>query len=350
MIDWFEPYSIDWKVFRVNEDTWDDDSLLEGVTDITIDKDCTDSVPLIETSTMTVNLDVDDEFEDGWYRLVGYVYQNGTYERVPIATMQYQITSDEVDYAVAKADVKGQSVLVPAQDTSMRNGAYVPKGADGAYWVWEQLDRCLSCPVFVVGNGFTLDNYVVYDSGDSVLSACWNVLDAGKWCLQIDGDGVVYILERPKEPSIEIGVDGLRLLMPTIRRSRGKAGVPNRYIARDGKYEEVAENNDPSSPSSYVNVGRWIDTGIDENPSYVDGESLWTYARRMLEELSTVTRTYDYKREYYPDLYPFDIIRAYAVEEGFSGDLRISKQKLEIRDGGVSVSETAIETIKLWRA
>ena len=350
MIDWLEPYSIDWKFFSVNEDTWDDEELIDGVTDVTIDRDCTDSVPLIETSTLTINLEIDSEFVEGWYRLVGYVFQNGVYERVPIATMLYEITSDEVDYGVAKATVKGQSVLLPAQETSMRNGAYVPKGADGAYWVWEQLDRCLTAPVFIVGDGFTLDNYVVYDSGESVLSACWNVLDTGKWCLQIDGDGTVYILEKPKEPDLEIGVTGLALLKPSIKRSRGRFGVPNRYIARDGKYEEIAENNDPSSPSSYQNVGRWIDAGVDENPSYVNGESLWTYARRMLEELSTVSMTYDYNREFYPEVYPFDIIRAYAVNEGFVGDLRISKQKLEIKDGGISVSETALETIKLWRA
>ena len=348
MINWTEPYTVDWRFVSVNPETWDDDGDIEGVREASIDRDCTDAVPLLETASLTIDYDVGEEFSDGWYRIVADVYQNGAYERVPITTQMYQISSDEIDYGVATGTVSGQSVLLPALDIVMRNGAYVPKGADGAYWVWEQLDRCIQAPVFVVGDGFTLDSYVIYDSGDTVLSACWNVLDRGKWCLQIDGDGVVYIMEKPKDPDLEIGVDGLKLIKPSIKRSRGKAGVCNRYIARDGDYEEIAENNDISSPTSFVNVGRWIEF-YDSNPSYINGESLWTYARRMLEEVSTLTRTYDYTREFIPELYPFSLIRAYSAENGFVGDFRISKQKLKI-GAGLEVSETGVETEKLWRA
>lgn len=346
MINWTEPYTVNWSVVSVNPDTWADADPITGVVEVTVDRDCTDSVPLLETSTLS--LYSDREFQDGWYRVLAYVLQGGTYERYPISTQQYQITDDTVDYGTTAGNVKGQSALLPAQEIKMRNGSYVPKGADGAYWVWDQLDRCLSSPVVVVGSGFRLDNYIVYDSGDTVLSACWNVLDRGKWCMQVDGDGIVRIMERPKEPVLEIGVRNLSLVKPGIKRSRGKAGVPNRFIARDGKYEEIAENNDISSPSSYQNVGRWIEE-FDANPSYVDGESLWTYARRRLEELSTMTRTYDYNREFVPGVLPFSLIRAYSAENGFVGDLRVSRQKLKL-GAGIEVSETGIETVKLWRA
>lgn len=348
MIDWTEPYSVDWAVVSVNPDTWDDAETLDGVVSVSVDRDCTDSVPLMETSSMTFNQNLSSEFQDGWYRILARVFQNGSYERYPIATQQFQITNDTVDYGIASGTVKGQSVLLQAQEIKMRNGAYVPKGADGAYWVWDQLDRCLKSPVFIIGDGFRLDNYIVYDSGDTVLSACWNVLDRGKWCLQVDGNGAVYVMAKPKEPDLEISVENLKLMKPGIKRSRGKAAVPNRFIARDGKYEEIAENDDLSSPSSYRNVGRWIEE-FDSNPSYVDGESLWTYARRRLEELSSVTRTYDYNREFVPGVYPFSLIRAYSAENGFVGDLRVSKQKLKL-DKGIDVSETGVETVKLWRA
>lgn len=348
MINWAEPYTVNWAVASVNPDTWDENEVLNGVKEISIDRDCTDSVPLLETSSLTLNSDVNEEFEDGWYRAIAYVYQNGSYERIPITTQMYQITDDTVDYHIASGSVKGQSVLVEAQEIQMRNGAYVPKGADGAYWVWDQLNRCLTSPVFIVGEGFTLDNYVVYDSGDTVLSACWNVLDRGRWCLQIDGEGIVYIMEKPKEPDLEVGVENLKLLKPGLKRSRGRAGVPNRYIGKDGKFEEIVENHDPSSPASFENVGRWIEF-FDNNPSYIDGESLWTYVRRRLEEESTVVRTYDYDREFLPDIYPFSLIRGFSVEHGFVGDLRVSKQKLKL-GAGIEISETGVESIKLWRA
>ena len=348
MIDWYDPYLVRWSVVSVNEDTWDDDTELEGAKAIGIDRDCTDSVPLIETSSLSLDRGIGNEFEDGWYRTIAYVFQNGTYERVPITTQQYSITDDEIDYGAMSVTARGRSVLLPAQETKMRNGAYVPKGSDGAYWVWDQLNRCLKAKVFVVGGGFTLDSYVVYDSGDTVLSACWNVLDRGKWCLQIDGDGNVYIMERPKEPSWEVDVDGLKLMKPGLKRSAGVYEIPNRYIAKDGEFEEIAENDDPSSPSSHAVVGRWIES-YDSNPRYVNGESLWTYARRRLEEESVVNRTYDYTREFLPGVYPFSLIRARSSENGFAGDLRVSKQKLTL-GAGIEVSETGVEAIKLWRA
>ena len=348
MIDWTDTYTVDWRIVSVNVDTWDDDGVFSGVKTVTVDRDCTDSVPLIETSSFTCDYGINDGFEDGWYRIVAQVFQNGSYERIPISTQYYQMINDTVDYGVADGSLSGQSVLLPAQETVMRNGAYVPKGADGAYWVWEQLDRCLRSPVFIVGDGFTLDNYVIYDAGDTVLSACWNVLDRGKWCIQIDGDGNTYVMEKPKEPDLEIGVDNLKLVKPGIKRSRGKPGVPNCFIAKDGDYEEIAENDEPWSESSYQNVGRWIEA-YDNNPSYINGESLWTYARRRLEELSSVTRTYDYNREFVPGIYPFSLIRAYSAENGLVGDLRVSKQKLTL-GAGIEVSETGVETIKLWRA
>ncbi len=350
MIDFASNYTVDWQVNAVNPDTWDDAEPLEHVLSVTVDRDCTDAVPLYETASMTVYTDIGEEFEDGWYRVTALIRQDAQYERFPIATLLFQAESDEVDYGVVKVEAKGRSVLTPANELSMDVGNYVPKGANGAEWVVDRLSEQLISPVYLVGDGFTLDRYVIYDGGESVLSACWNVLDTGRWCLQIDGSGVVYVMARPDEPDFEMTVENLRYLSPGIRRSgTSRVGLPNRYLAEDFGKLEIAENDDPSSPISYTNVGRWIDTGIDSNPEYIDGESLWAYARRKLEEASTQIKTYDYTREYLPGVLPFSLIRGSAVEAGFVGDLRVTKQKLTL-DKGISVSETANEEIKLWRA
>jgi len=349
MIDWQSNYTVDWKIVKINEDTWDDEEDLPGVLTVTISRDCTDSVPLLETSSMEVYTEIMDEFEDGWYRVIANVYQDGSYERHALSTQMYQLNNDEVDYGVVKNTLNGQSVLLPALETSIREGSYLPKGANGANWVYVNLISCLKCPVHLVGDGFTLERYVVFDSGDSILSACWSILDAGRWCMQIDGDGHVYIMEKPTTPDLEIEIGDEGLLLPSVKRSAVKIGVPNRYIARDGEFEEIAENDDPSSPVSYTNLGRWVDAGVDTYPDYLNGESLWAYARRRLEEESTVFRTYDYVREYYPGVYPFSLVRASSMENGFEGDLRVTSQKLEL-DRAIVVSETSNEEIKLWTA
>lgn len=350
MIDFGLPYTVDWKVFSVNEDTWDDSEELADVLSVTVDRDCTDAVPLLETANMVVYTSLDDPFDDGWYRVVANVTQNGRCERFPITTQLFQASSDEIDYGVAKNNVSGVSVLASARDVSVQTGSYVPKGANGADWVVDQLQQCIQAPVYLIGDGFTLDQYVVYDAGDTVLSTCWSVLDIGRWCLQIAGDGSVYVMARPNEPDIELGISTLRYLSPNMKRSgRSLINMPNRYRASDYDKTESVENHDESSPVSYENVGRWIDAPLDTNPEYINGESLWSYVRRRLEEESTLIRTYDYNREYWPGALPFSIIRASDYESGFVGDLRITKQKLTL-DGGIQVSETANEEIKLWRA
>lgn len=348
-IDWTSSYEVDWKIYKVNPDTWDEAEMLENAMSVSVNKDCTDDVPLLETSSITVDLGVNEDFSDGWYRTVAFVSQNGTYEMYPIATQWYEITDDVVDYGVARATVRGQSVLLPATEHYMRNGDFLPKGANAAEWAYLQLIGCLKCPVYLEGDGFILNQFVVYDEGDSVLSAVWHALDAGKWCLQIDGRGVVRIMKRPELPTLSIDVTNRRLLQPGVQRSRGKADVPNRYVAKDGDFEESVVNDDPGSPSSTVNVGRVITADLDTNPMYIDNESLWTYVRRRLEELSTKSRTYSYKREYHPDIRPLDIINVFSEEDGLRGYLRVSTQQLTL-DNGISVSETGVEEEKLWRA
>ena len=62
MIDWQSNYTVDWKIVKINEDTWDDQEDLPGVLTVTISRDCTDSVPLLETSSLEVYTEIMDEF------------------------------------------------------------------------------------------------------------------------------------------------------------------------------------------------------------------------------------------------------------------------------------------------
>lgn len=349
MIDWASPYEVSYKVYSVDESTWDENDELPWINSISINRDCTDAVPLLETMTMTVGSPVDFDFSDGWYRVIAYVTQNDQYEMLPITTQWCSLESDEIDYGIKNINVSGQSVLLPASERYMKNGDYIAKGINGAEWALRQLQKCVKAPVYLVGDGFVLDRYFVYDQGESVLSAVWHILDQAKWCLQIDSWGIVRIKKTPTLPTFRLGIENENFLYPTVKRSRGKKDVPNQYTAKDGESEETITNDDPASPSSTVNVGRVIPADLDTAPSYLDGESLWTYVRRKLEELSTMVRTYSYTREFYPDIYPMDIINVYSVDKGLVGDLRVSSQQINL-DNGLRVSETAAEEEKLWRA
>jgi hypothetical protein len=77
----------------------------------------------------------------------------------------------------------------------------------------------------------------------------------------------------------------------------------------------------------------------------VNGESLKTYAERKLEELSTVTKTYSYTREWWPDVFPYSMVRGSIPSYGFIQDMRVLSQSFQFGKG-LSVSETAGILIK----
>lgn len=349
MIDFSMHYSVDWHVYRVNTDTWDETEELPNVVNASVDRDCTDDVPLLETSSLNFDIAAASEFRDGWYRIIADVTQGASCMRIPISTNYYHLTNETFDYGIKSISAEGQSSLYPASELRMQDGAFVPKDSNGADWVVRHLRSCISAPVRKVDEkGFVLKRHVVYDSNDTVLSAVWSVLDAGKWCMQIDGNGIVNVMPKPKTPMLVISDSNTRLLEPEVKRAYTRKGIPNRYIVRDGNEEVVVVNDDPNSITSTVNVGHYVDAQIDTNPYLLAGESIYTYARRKLEELSTIAITYDYTREYYPGVYPMSLLEFTLPNNGLNGELRVARQKLTL-DQGIEVSETATEERKYWR-
>lgn len=348
MVDFSLPYSVKWNIYKVNVDTWDESSSLPGVVSVSLDRDCSDDVPLLESSSMSFDSDLGTNFEDGYYRVIADFIQGSSFERHPITTQLYQSSSVTYDYGIKQWSIDGQSVLLPASEIYMRDGSYVPKNSNGGQWALNQLRSTIKAPVYMDGDGFYLKRHVVYDSNDSVLSAVWGVLDAGKWCIRITGNGVVMLTEKPKNPSLILNESNLRILHPEIKSNRSKRGIPNRYIVRYGTEEIVMTNDDPDSETSTVNVGRYIDAPIDANPYLMVGESPYEYAKRKLEEVSTIRISYDYTREYYPDIYPMSIVSATLPRLGLDGDLRVVQQKLTL-DTGIYVNETAYLEHKFWK-
>lgn len=352
MVDFSYPYSVDWRVYKVEEETWDEIVEIPNVVSVTVDRDCTDQAPLLETSSMVIDIPPNNDFESGWYKTIAHVTQGPSCERIPIATHLYSVENETYDYGIRQISAKGRSALAPAADIRMQDGSFVPKNSNGAEWVARQLRSILKAPVRIESegneNGFSLKRHIVYDSNDSVLSACWSVLDAGKWCLRVDGDGIVRIMKRPTTPSFVFTDTTIRFLYPGIKKSSSKDEVPNRYVARDGGKTVIVVNDDPESETSTVATGRRIDAPIDTNPYLMQGESIEAYAKRKLEEVSTISVQYDYTREYIPELYPLDMYEATIPLFGMDGEFRVAKQKLTL-DMGIEVSETATQEIKYWR-
>lgn len=352
MIDFSRTYTMRWRVVRVDESTWDDGEIVPGVISVSINKDGTDSVPLLETLSMEVSKWGDmADFEEGWYRVLLLASQGGLVERVPLMTTLLQKADETVGYGSVTSSVSGTSVLKPLEDRKNigTDYAYAPKGINGPNWVFDLIASTTPAPVRVVGEGFKLSNNILFSPGVSYLEMIWSVLDAGKWVMMIDGDGAIEILERPKTPSMNLASANARSISSTFTRTLDYSGVCNRYYAidRDGSME-IAKNEDPNSVLSYARRGRWVDY-VDTSPNKINGETLYSYARRRLEEESTLIREYKYDREYWPDIVPFSLISASLPSEGIDGQLRVLSQSITC-ETGIVVSETAGVEIKEWKA
>ena len=110
----------------------------------------------------------------------------------------------------------------------------------------------------------------------------------------------------------------------------------------------IAVNDQDGSRTSVSARGRYVDY-IDDSPVKVGGETMTNYAKRKLEEMSTVTREWNYTREYVPDLVPFDLVAGSVPEFGMSGAFRVIKQSIECGKG-VTVSETLGQETKEYIA
>lgn len=343
MIDWRKSYSAVWRVFRVNELTWSDAELIGGIDSVQITRSCSGDAPMLESGTMALTGD----FERGYYRIVAHVTQDVTTERVDVATLLCESTKTTRNYGTAQRNVACNSVLYPAYTQRMLDGSFIPKGADAAKYVAELLRGCIKAPVEVEG-GFAITEFFWFDFGVRIIEAAWQALELGGYVMQVDGRGVVHIRKKPTAPALDLNGSNITLLQPSVVNEFNTTNVPNRYIANSDGTIAIAVNDSQESDVSTVNRG-YIYDYIDEAPTTVDNETLPEYAIRRLHELSTATaETCSYTREYWPDVYPFDVVAGSLDSIGIDGNMRVMNQTLKC-DKGITVSEQAAREVDLWQ-
>lgn len=340
-MDWSKSYAASWRVFRVNRQTWADGERVDNIDSASITR--TADGNLLESG----GLEATGAFEPDYYRIVMTAEQGGEVARVDVATLLFEVTGGESNYGTTAQDADGYSVLYPASVTSVITGEYAPAGADGAEYAAEMLRSAINAPVEVEGS-FILNDHIVHEPGTWVLDAVWAVLNAGPkggYVMQIDGRGVVHIRPRPEEPSLILDNSSMRLLQNGISYTTDMSEIPNRYVIIDDYNRTVAVNDSPDSPVSTVTRGYTVDY-VDESPTPIDGDTYSVYAQKQLEALSILKDEREYTREYAPDVYLYDIVRASI--DGIEGDLRVESQTIEIGNG-IQVKEKAVKEIPLWQ-
>lgn len=341
MIDWRESYTTIWRLVSIDTATWSDGVTLNGVNSAKITR--TADGKLLEAGTVEL---VTEDFEPGYYRLTCTVVStSGESERVDVATLYMGSKAQTYNYGAETFTVDGRSVLFPASVKLLIEGEYAPANSDGARWAADILSECVAAPISLEAS-FILDNNVVFPFGSSVLDAVWKVLNSGGCVMQISGDGTIHILRAPTIPMLELSTVNASLIIPGIKADYPLTDVPNQYIAVDEFNISIATNDNPASPVSTINRG-FVYMELDESPSPVDGETLERYAERRLSEVSTVSDKRTYTREFWPDVYPYDLVRGSIPSVGLDGDMRVSTQTITCGNG-LTVTERASREVNLW--
>jgi len=338
-VDYSQGYTARWRLQKLDVSTWVPMEDVPNVISFSLDKDGTDTAPLLETGSVEIDVSRGGAFYPGWYRMSMVVEQSGALDVVPIATLWFEATKGTVTGYNDKDSADGRSVLYPASVAILDTDKYAPKGVDGAAWCANFLRKHTPAPVNVEGS-FTLEDYYVFQEETKVLEAVWTLLDAGGFCIQIDGDGTINIRPKPTEPALVLSRNTSAILSASYDYTQDSSNTPNVYVAIDGDSRARAENNDPYSQTSTVSRGFEVVT-VDTSPVRVNGETLQSYAeRRLYEERTMVERVLVYTREYWPDVAPFSIVRWFSGGD-YPQDLTVKSQTLSFTNG-IQVKETAV--------
>ncbi len=335
MIDYTRGYAVDAiDLSPVNVETWASVGSVTNITAASVSRSRKEQAPLLETAS----LDVDGDFEDGWYRL-SVVLSQGGHERVNVGTFLFEASSPTYDYGTTTRTARGSSVLKPVSDQRVLIGEYAPKGADGAAYAASLIRRCTPAPV-EVETSFTLGEHVVFGRTSTCLQAVWAILDAGGACIQIDGEGVIHIMQVPTEPSLELSSANAALLLHGVSEDYDVTKVPNRLTVYDGA-RVVTAVNQSDGPTSIDARGRIVDE-TEDSPATVEGETLEAYATRRLRELRKVLRTRTYGREWVDGVVPWSVVRGTLSDVGLDGDMSVLSQEITIGAGVYVSKETAV--------
>lgn len=270
-----------------------------------------------EGQLCSADLESDEQFETGYYRLYIVAEQDGETERLPIATVLCESDTLSSDGKHATYDATGYSALKELDDTAPRIGWAVGSSTSVMTAVRSILSsHCRAPKSYAVSSTAMCENYVA-EEDDTWLDVVEDLLAQVSAHLEVDGWGRVLVVPdvdasalSPAATWTDSPGDGeLSVSLPDLDVDFDRADVPNRYEAvlskDDGFLVAAAQNDDPASEVSTVARGRVV-LERDTSPDVDDecGQSqLEQYAIDMLAEATEQTVTYTYTRGFWPGVH-----------------------------------------------
>lgn len=330
-MDWSKGFSASYYMAIIDKRTWNDASRRE-ITGGSISR---------SGSGLRQSADIDcPGYEPGteqWIRVWLDVRQNGAAEHVAVFTGLACSPSIKRDGNIKEIPLECYSVLKPADDVMLQRGWYIAAGMNGAQMAASMLQEVIPAPVIVEGSSPALQQAIIAEDGETVLSMVDKILDAIGWQLRIDGMGTVTLREISDEPVATFGTD-YDIVETEIQIEQDWFDCPNVFRAVSDDMTAIARDDSESSPLSTVTRGReiWMEeTNCDMN----DGESIEEYSIRRLKEEQQKSTRITYNRRFHPDVMTGDMIRLNYPAQELQGNYRVSDQTIQLEHGARTEEE-----------
>lgn len=330
-MDWSKGFSASYYMAIIDKRTWNDASRRE-ITGGSISR---------SGSGLRQSADIDcPGYEPGteqWIRVWLDVRQNGAAEHVAVFTGLACSPSIKRDGNIKEIPLECYSVLKPADDVMLQRGWYIAAGMNGAQMAASMLQEVIPAPVIVGGSSPALQQAIIAEDGETVLSMVDKILDAIGWQLRIDGMGTVTLREISDEPVATFGTD-YDIVETEIQIEQDWFDCPNVFRAVSDDMTAIARDDSENSPLSTVTRGReiWMEeTNCDMN----DGESIEEYSIRRLKEEQQKSTRITYNRRFHPDVMTGDMIRLNYPAQELQGNYRVSDQTIQLEHGARTEEE-----------
>ena len=279
---------------------------------------------------------------EAWVRVWLSADQEGV-THVPLFTGLTSAPSRTIDGRRETFKVECFSVLKPIDDILVDRGYYVPAEVTAPDAAVRLLRKGIAPVVIEPAEDMPrLEGAIVAEDGETCLTLATKVLEAVRWRVRLDGQGVIHVEPDETVMSAMFDVNDNDVIELSVSDEYDWFSCPNVLRCISDDLTVVARDDDPESPLSTVGRGRevWAE---ETSVRLGTNESLAAYANRRLKELQAPARTISYARRFQPDVLVGNIVRINHPEIDINDYFRITSQTLELGYGCRTTEEAIRE-------
>lgn len=331
MVDWTSGYSATYYMTRVDPITWRDLERIEIIGG-SISRELDGLQQTADISTLNYPPGRED-----WIRIHMNAKQGENSEHLALFTGLATTPDRDIDGNRENSSLQCYSVLKFADDKMLERGWYAPAETDGAALI-EKLLRPFHLRPTITGERRLLQDAIVAEDGETVLTMIERILSAINRQLKIDGWGAISIGPYVNEPIYTLDPLENDIIETQIKVTADWYSCPNVFMAINNDVTGIAKDEDENSPLSIQNRGRevWM---YESSCNLAENESIAQYADRRLGEEQAYATSGSYERRFLPDVLPGDVIRLRYPNQGLNGDFIVKSQSIELGHAGKTSEE-----------